>query len=286
MRNLTKLLFWIAFFSIFGTASYQGLGRNPLRAFVLRGSGQNLEAFQLDIPLNHGESKVRSIALSAEQRSEGSEIITQMDEKHLVIYSRQFGKWAIVAGVPRAEESWPWYMGGGFKSLLADNPETLVDNLTWADHIFLALCTSSPPPAPYHASEIQIEDLGHPSFGAPQVAEKPSVSPTPLGSGPVRVEILNGCGITNAADWAARRFKGPGIVIIDTGNADHFHYPKTIVRSGLGLPVALEEAMGRLGLDKDRLEDATAPNPLVDAVVIVGMDYSKLRERRHGRLRH
>ncbi len=286
MKTFFKFFLFIAVLFSAALASYYGMGNHPLRAFVLRGTGKTVEAYQLDIPLNRAENKVHTIPLNVEQRDQASEILAQMDEKHLVVFSKQFGKWAFAAGMPHSEEGWPWYLGGGIKSFFSDNPETVLDNLTWPDRAFLALWTSNPPPAPYRSSEIQIEDLGHASFGAPRLTEIPSVSPTPVGAGPVRVEILNGCGITNAADWVARRFKGPGIVITDTGNADRFHYPETIVRTGLGLPVALEEAMGRLGLPKDRLEDATAPNPLVDVVVIVGMDYPKLRERRHGRLRH
>jgi len=116
--------------------------------------------------------------------------------------------------------------------------------------------------------------------------------PTPGLSMPskvLRVEIQNGCGIKGAADWVARRLKGPGILITETGNADNFHYAKTAVKSSAGLPVALEDAVERLGLSKEAVEEVPSlsglallnPDPSlpVDVIVIIGRDFQKLKER-------
>ncbi|HVM32404.1 MAG TPA: LytR C-terminal domain-containing protein, partial [bacterium] len=97
-----------------------------------------------------------------------------------------------------------------------------------------------------------------------------------------RVKILNGCGITNAADWAAGRLKGPGVSITAVGNADGFNYPKTLIQSSIGTPVALEEAVERLGLRPDQVESLAAAED-ADVVVIVGRDYLNLRGKKRER---
>jgi hypothetical protein len=119
------------------------------------------------------------------------------------------------------------------------------------------------------------------------VVSTPAVVPTPQPfNGEVRLEILNGCGITNAADWVARRVQGSGLTVTGTTNADNFHYSHTVLQTAVGVPVALEEVLDRLGLTKDDVQEVpslAAPN---DAVLIVGKDYRKLRERYRDRLHH
>jgi hypothetical protein len=98
------------------------------------------------------------------------------------------------------------------------------------------------------------------------------------------VEILNGCGITGAADWAAKRLQGGAITIVNIENADHFRYSKTIVRSSVGVPAALKEALARLGLPEKAVTASPAPSPGRDVTVIVGKDYLNLKGRFRGRI--
>jgi hypothetical protein len=110
-------------------------------------------------------------------------------------------------------------------------------------------------------------------------------TPLPF-KGEVRLEILNGCGIKNAADWVARRIKGPGLMVTGTGNADNFKYDQTLLQTSVGVPVVLEEVLDRLGLTKESVQQVQSLAPPNDAVLIVGKDYRKLKERRRDRLHH
>lgn len=83
----------------------------------------------------------------------------------------------------------------------------------------------------------------------------------------------------------AGRLKGPGIVISEVTNADQFHYRKTLIQSSIGVPVALEEALERLGVSQADVDVTGASEADADVVVTVGKDYlnlrGKARERSH-----
>ncbi len=261
------------------------LAGRPLALFVLRGQGNAIEAFKITAGLNGSEPGVEAIALSAEQKKQGGTLLEQRNPADLEIFSKAFGSYGAVIGMPGAEEGWPDYLGNGVKWIQEGMAQDLFDNLQWTDRVYLAFALKVPPSAPFPAAE---------SASGPNLANHPDASaaaeaatPVPDNhTGVVRVEILNGCGITNAADWAARRMKGPGIAIVGSGNAENFQYPKTLIQTSGGVPVALEEALGRLGLSKDAVEEISTPNPNMDVVVIVGKDFPKLRGRKHDRNHH
>jgi hypothetical protein len=261
------------------------LARHPLNLFVLRGQAGGIEAFKITADFNGSEPGVEAIALSAEQKKQGGTLLEQRNPADLEIFSKAFGSYGAVIGMPGTEEGWPDYLGNGVKWIQEGMGQDLFDDLQWTDRVYLAFALKVPPPAPFPAAE---------SASSPALANHPAASAaaeaaTPIPdnhAGVVRVEILNGCGITNAADWAARRMKGPGITIVDSGNADNFQYPKTLVRTSGGVPVALEEALGRLGLSQDSIEETSTPNPNADVVVIVGRDFPKLKGRKHERNHH
>jgi hypothetical protein len=95
----------------------------------------------------------------------------------------------------------------------------------------------------------------------------------------LRVEILNGCGITNAADAVARAARDAGMQVVFVGNAARWDHAATTVETSVGLPVALEEIVGRMGLSDKAVREAARPKPGVDVVFIVGRDYRQIRER-------
>lgn len=266
-------------------AIYPLLNRHPVSLFVLKGSENSVEAFKVSAPLNGRDVVVESVPLSPEQRKEGGEILGQKDCQRLVAFSKNYGAYSAVVGIPVTQESWPGFLGGGLKGFFIDSVPDVFDNLQWSDRFYLSLSIKTPPPAPFTVGEEVAMNLpvATPGVPAPRPPATPSSLPTP---GVVRVEILNGCGITNAADWVARRVKGPGILIADTDNAENFRYPQTIIRTCAGMPVALEEAVERLGLSKDSIQEVPSLSTAVDAVVIVGKDFPKLRGRFRERNRH
>ncbi|HEY5039373.1 MAG TPA: LytR C-terminal domain-containing protein, partial [bacterium] len=232
MRNIEKKIFILVIFVGLLAALRFHLRQNPVPLFVLKGIGTNVEAFRLDFSLDRNDFFVRSLGLNLSQKKEGGEILKNRDSQRLTAYSKSYGKFAAVIGEPTEEDGWPDYLGGGIKSIFGNHPSEWFDNLGWGDRFYFALFTHTPLPPPFVPSDIQVEDLTKISSSSADARSNPSPTPVAVSHpGVLRVEILNGCGITGAADWMARRFQGPGITIISTGNADHFHYLGTVVRS-------------------------------------------------------
>lgn len=267
--------------------SWRVMERSPLTVFVLRGQDNNFEAFKVDLFLNRQDDATHSIPLDSVQEKRAAGILAAKDTKALESFSMEFGKFSFAVGLPTLEEGWPSYLGGGIKFFFQTDPLGTFDNLQFTDRLYLAWTSNVPPPPPVMTNEASpVPAAKTPIVSAPETLP-PATPPLSLSHpGAVRVEILNGCGITNAAEWIARRLKGPGIIIVDTDNADNFHYSKTLVRSAAGLPVALEEALDRLGIPKESVEEIPNPPGGIDVVVIVGKDFRKLKGRARERAHH
>ncbi len=283
--SASKALIFFLIVIIGLAALYPALSRHPVTLFVLKGEDEVVEAFRVSAPLNGRDVSVETVPLNPAQKKEGGEILGQKDLPHLESFSRNFGVFPAVIGIPVTQEGWPGFLGGGIKGFFIDPMPDAFNNLQWTDRFYMAVNLRAFPPEPFTAigQETAAPDNTTAGIPTPGLSPVPNPAPTP---GVLRVEILNGCGITNAADWVARRVKGPGIVITDTGNADNFHYPQTIIRTCAGKPVALQEAVERLGLSVDAVQEIPSLNSPVDAVVIVGKDFIKLRRKFRERNRH
>ena len=220
------------------------------------------------------------VGLTGAQKKQLQEAYDQKNIGEIARVGQAVNAGKIVVGVSEPLEDWPWLIGGGLKGLLDNENSDVFDNLTPFDRFYLCMATAPP-------------------FGLPMAGVKTSPSPaepvsnftpvpaaTQTSGGVVRVKILNGCGITNAADWVAGRLKGPGIVITEVTNADQFHYPKTLVQSSIGIPVALQEALERLGLAQETVDETSASEADADVVVVVGKDYLNLRGKSRERSRN
>jgi hypothetical protein len=260
------------------------LKHRPVFVFAIKATDGKAEAFKISAPLNGQDAVAEPVTMNPDQKRETLSILSQKDIQHLKAFSKNFGVYPVVVGVPETQNEWPEFLGGGIKSLFKEPSSEIFDNLQWTDRIYLAL--SMKPPATMLMAGVNIP------------AALPTSTPTGSGSHPIptpstasalttlRVEILNGCGITNAADWVAWRLKGPGIVIADTGNADNFKYSKTLIHTCVALPEAFQLKLDRLGLSKDSIETTARSVSTVDVVVIVGKDYPKMRQKYRGRNRH
>jgi hypothetical protein len=103
---------------------------------------------------------------------------------------------------------------------------------------------------------------------------------------PLRVEIRNGCGITNAADLVAGAAKDAGMQVVWVGNAQgpgRFKVTKTFIESHAGVPVAIEELCKRLGIPVSDVRPSGTSKAEVDVIVTVGRDYPRIRERLRAR---
>ena len=263
------------------------LSNTPISMFILKGADGIVDAYAANIFFGEKEAEFKIITLSPENQKLGRETLRSKDTKSLIAFSNYFGKWSFVCGIPGGEETWPSFFGSGIRGFLQKDQSESFDNLQLFDRLFFSFVLKTPPSLPTMDWDKTVAVLDQKPVITPRT--EPSLTPTPVTSipqGVVRVEILNGCGITNAADWAARRLKGNGIMIVGKDNADNFQYAKTIVRSAAGSPVALEEALDRLGLPKESVEEISNPPASADVVVIVGKDFRKLKERLRDRTHH
>ncbi len=259
--------------------SYESLSRVPLGVFWVEKSSEGVDAFQVDLFLSGARGQMTPISLTNAQKKLLQDAFDQKNISAVELLGQEVDGGKLLVGVSGSSGDWPWFIGGGIKSLWGGDNNVVFDNLTALDRIYLCLATQ--PPA----------GLSIGGVPAAQTTNAPVLNPTPVpvsaqnNGAVVRVKILNGCGITNAADWVAGRLKGPGIIISEVTNADQFHYPKTLVQSSIGVPVALAEALERLGVSQEDVESAGASEADADVVVTVGKDYlnlrGKARERSH-----
>jgi hypothetical protein len=106
-------------------------------------------------------------------------------------------------------------------------------------------------------------------------ADQPEVSRSYLEQ-PIRVQVLNGCGVRGLARRTANCLRSMGFDVRETGNADRYDYPQTQVVGRVNdaiLPDIVADSLGggRISMDPDPdLVD-------VEVTVILGEDYSKFR---------
>lgn len=100
---------------------------------------------------------------------------------------------------------------------------------------------------------------------------------------PIRVEILNGCGVPQVAARLTRQARTLGLDVIHEGNATHFGYLHTLVVHRGGDPQQAQQVAALLGIPH-QIEQQT-PNAfrLADVAIIIGRDYGRINLFRENR---
>ncbi|MBS1262449.1 MAG: hypothetical protein MAG453_01800 [Calditrichaeota bacterium] len=95
---------------------------------------------------------------------------------------------------------------------------------------------------------------------------------------PVRIEILNGCGVNGLAASYARILRNAGFDVRDTRNADRLDYEHSRVIDRGSLPGAGLKLASELGIPADSLRRESDPGLVdVDVTLILGNDYKTLK---------
>src|SRR5260221_9049232 len=136
--------------------------KSSMSVFALKGMEGGVEAFGLKLFFGHEDATVSILKLNLDQKRRGSEILRSRDEKALQAFSREFGQWSFVMGIPNSDEGWPGYLGGGIHGFFHNDSPDIFDNLQPADRFYLSVNTKVPPSPPFVASEIQLGDLAKP----------------------------------------------------------------------------------------------------------------------------
>jgi hypothetical protein len=252
--------------------------QKPLVFMVLR-DADTPEAFRVEIGLGSRDTHVEPLGLSPDQRKSAMGVLKDRDGDRFSNWAKELGSFHAVIGLPDGEEAWPSFWGTVAKDQVPDNE---FDDLNWLDRFFLSWSPkpSAPPPGE--------TPPGVPTPGTRPVATKPLVpeatkQPMPIATAIapdlLRVEIQNGCGITGAGESVARRLKGAHLKLVGKGNADNFRHSQTILRTNLASSAAVEEIVSRLALNPSQVQTLDPALPGVDAVIVVGRDFRKLKEK-------
>lgn len=265
MKRSLRPWFWI----LFGVAFWGGfywLGRSKeVTLHWLRGAPDQMEMFRVVLSSKEdgGRLEIREIP---EGFPRAQEDVSKPDRwTGFFRESGEPGGWVWTRG-----ETPPWFFGGGLGGVLRSfSEERTVSNLSFFQKIFLCFWAGPLPEEPWRPERAQAPKTVH--------VDLPGLLPTPERA--LRIAVLNGCGVPRAADAVAKRIERKGVSVVRVENADHFRYPRTILRTSVGVPVAVEEILAKIGLSGEQVEEVQSAGEDVEVTVIVGKDYRQLRRK-------
>jgi hypothetical protein len=147
---------------------------------------------------------------------------------------------------------------------------------------------SKPPPVELKSEPVAGPKPEPPARAKPELSAAPK--PEPL-AGPkpdsfkvIRIEVLNGCGVSGIAEKVSRHLRDAGFDVMTWKNADSFNYPETIVIDRTGNLENARRVASAMGLRTHIQQIVQDPYLMEQVAVIVGMDYDRLgvfsRDRR------
>ncbi len=94
--------------------------------------------------------------------------------------------------------------------------------------------------------------------------------------GPIRVEILNGCGIPQVAARLTRKARSLGLDVIHEGNAESFNFLHTMVIGRSGSSEKADQVASVLGIGNRIQQITDDAYRLADVTVVIGRDFRQL----------
>jgi len=92
----------------------------------------------------------------------------------------------------------------------------------------------------------------------------------------IQIEIRNGCGVSNLARMYTDFLREKGLDVLDSKNADHFHYIETKILHHRGDLKRAMELANILMIDKGNIIDDKNESLFYDLTLIIGEDYITL----------
>ena len=92
----------------------------------------------------------------------------------------------------------------------------------------------------------------------------------------IQVEIWNGCGVPRLASIYTEYLRSEGIDVLDSKNADNFHYSETKILHHRGDIERALELADIMMIDKNRIIKDHNEDLFFDLTLILGEDHSKL----------
>jgi len=98
-----------------------------------------------------------------------------------------------------------------------------------------------------------------------------------LKSQTIRVEILNGTNVPRLASKAADYLRAKGFDVVQTGNAQHSNFKKSVVQDRMGNMQNALSVASTLGIAESGVIQQKNPQLYVEVTVILGNDYKLLK---------
>lgn len=93
----------------------------------------------------------------------------------------------------------------------------------------------------------------------------------------IRIDVLNGCGVTGIAGRAQKWLKRNGYKVRLAENADRHDYKQSIIQDRSGNYQAALELARALNLNESNIMELRgSPSPYVDLTLVIGLDYKRL----------
>lgn len=94
---------------------------------------------------------------------------------------------------------------------------------------------------------------------------------------PLRLEVLNGCGVAGVAREATLFLRRYHFDVLQSGNFHTFSQEHSLVIDRAGRPEAALSVAAALGIDRAYVREEVDPRLLLDVTVVIGCDYALLR---------
>lgn len=93
----------------------------------------------------------------------------------------------------------------------------------------------------------------------------------------LRVEVLNGTEVPRLAAKMADFLRSKGYDVVQTGNAKHANFRKTVVQDRIGNISGAQQVARILGVHESNVLQQKNPQLYLDVTVIIGQDYKSLK---------
>ncbi len=96
----------------------------------------------------------------------------------------------------------------------------------------------------------------------------------------IQIDVLNGCGVAGVATTFTNYLRLRGYDVVEIGNYRTFDVPESIIIDRIGNLENARKVAYALGIHESNVIQQINPDYFLDATLIIGKDYEKLRPMR------
>jgi hypothetical protein len=93
----------------------------------------------------------------------------------------------------------------------------------------------------------------------------------------IQIEVLNGCGVQGLANRFTNRLRQDGFDVVHSGNFETFDITHSMIIDRSGNMQNARRVAHALGINDKNIIQEISPNYYLDATVVIGSDYEKLK---------